>query len=108
MIAYKRPPYDKGGQVVSIDGGSFKETKLLENPDSQSVIRAVSSMVPKTSEMLYGDGRLFLGKDLVKQALLGRREGVHGARLRRQVARRGARDVRAPGPAPVEGGAFSR
>ncbi|WP_349411154.1 PQQ-binding-like beta-propeller repeat protein [Streptomyces sp. MH191] len=67
ILAFKDGPYDKGAQVVSVDGKSLKSTKLLETPDSQSVIRAVSSMVPKTSEMLYGDGRLFLGKDLVSR-----------------------------------------
>ena len=67
VLAYKDGPYDKGAQVVSVDGTSLKSTKLLETPDSQSVIRAVSSMVPKTSELLYGDGRLFFGKDLISR-----------------------------------------
>ncbi|GAA4961901.1 hypothetical protein GCM10023238_31420 [Streptomyces heliomycini] len=31
VLAYKRPPYDKGGQIVSIDGGTFKQTTLMEN-----------------------------------------------------------------------------
>lgn len=60
IIAYKRPPYDKGGQIVSIDGGSFKETKLLENPATESVRDAETSMSPDYSEFLYAQGRLFL------------------------------------------------
>jgi hypothetical protein len=60
IIAYKRPPYDKGGQIVSIDGGSFKETKLLENPASASVRDAETSMSPDYSEFLYSQGHLYM------------------------------------------------
>ncbi|MHC3470666.1 outer membrane protein assembly factor BamB family protein [Streptomyces sp. 7R007] len=60
VIAYKRPPYDKGGQIVSIDGGSFKETKLLENPSTESVRDAESSMSPDYSEILYAQGHLYM------------------------------------------------
>ncbi|MFF6995628.1 PQQ-binding-like beta-propeller repeat protein [Streptomyces sp. NPDC008313] len=67
IIAYKDGPYDKGAQVVSIDGKTLKETKLLETPASESVLDAISSMVPKSSELLYTDGRLFMGKDLVSK-----------------------------------------
>ncbi|WP_314413011.1 outer membrane protein assembly factor BamB family protein [Streptomyces kroppenstedtii] len=65
IIAYKNGPYDKGSQVVSIDGKTFKETKLLETPATDQVRSAISGMVPKSSEMLYADGRLFMGEDLV-------------------------------------------
>jgi hypothetical protein len=60
LIAYKRGPYDKGGQVVSIDGGTFKETKLLENPSSKPVLDVERSMLPNNAEILYGQGRLFM------------------------------------------------
>ncbi|MFI5676847.1 outer membrane protein assembly factor BamB family protein [Streptomyces cellulosae] len=60
LLAYKRPPYDKGGQIVSIDGGSFKETKLLENPATESVRDAETSMSPAYSEFRYGQGRLYM------------------------------------------------
>ncbi|WP_217242441.1 PQQ-binding-like beta-propeller repeat protein [Streptomyces sp. AC555_RSS877] len=60
LIAYKRPPYDKGGQIVSIDGGSFKETKLLENPATESVRDVETSMSPDYSEYHYSQGRLFM------------------------------------------------
>jgi hypothetical protein len=62
LIAYKKPPYDKGGQIVSIDGGSFKETKLLENPATDTVRDVEASMSPEYSELLYGDGHLFMSK----------------------------------------------
>ncbi|MCC5480060.1 outer membrane protein assembly factor BamB family protein [Streptomyces barringtoniae] len=60
LLAYKRPPYDKGGQVVSIDGGSFKQSKLLENPATQSVRQAETSMMPDYAEILFGHGRLYM------------------------------------------------
>ncbi|MEU6182577.1 outer membrane protein assembly factor BamB family protein [Streptomyces coeruleorubidus] len=62
LIAYKRPPYDKGGQIVSIDGGSFKQTKLLENPATDTVRDVEAGMSPEYSELLYGDGHLFMSK----------------------------------------------
>jgi hypothetical protein len=60
LLAYKRPPYDKGGQIVSIDGGSFKETKLLENPSTESVRDAEAAMSPEYSEILYSRGHLYM------------------------------------------------
>ncbi|MEU1514342.1 PQQ-binding-like beta-propeller repeat protein [Streptomyces sp. NPDC005811] len=60
VLAYKEPPYDKGGQVVSIDGGSFKETTLLENTDSEDAREMESDMSPEYSEILYADGRMYL------------------------------------------------
>ncbi|MGX5214881.1 outer membrane protein assembly factor BamB family protein [Streptomyces violaceus] len=62
LIAYKRPPYDKGGQIVSIDGGSFKQTKLLENPASEQVRDVETSMSPDYSEFLYAEGHLYMSK----------------------------------------------
>ncbi|MFJ6571949.1 PQQ-binding-like beta-propeller repeat protein [Streptomyces sp. NPDC091292] len=60
VIAYKSPPYDKGGQVVSISGDSFKETKLMENPATEAVRDVERSFLPSYAEILYGDGRLFM------------------------------------------------
>ncbi|MEU5521256.1 PQQ-binding-like beta-propeller repeat protein [Streptomyces sp. NPDC047860] len=62
VIAYKRPPYDKGGQIVSIDGGTFKETVLLENPATQSVRDVEGRMLPSTAEILYSQGGLYMSK----------------------------------------------
>ncbi|MFF9277647.1 outer membrane protein assembly factor BamB family protein [Streptomyces griseosporeus] len=67
VLAYKEGPYDKGDQVVSADGASGKETLLLETPATDSVQSAVSSMVPTSAELLYGNGRLFMGKDLISK-----------------------------------------
>lgn len=62
LLAYKRAPYDKGGQVVSIDGGSFKVTKLLENPATEAVHDLESGMSPEYSEVLFAKGRLFMSE----------------------------------------------
>ncbi|TDF47048.1 hypothetical protein E2C00_09565 [Streptomyces sp. WAC05374] len=64
IIAYKKAPYDKGGQVVSIDGGTFKQTVLLENPSDKSVRSAEQSFVLDSAEIRYSDGRLFIADDL--------------------------------------------
>ncbi|MFF4491110.1 PQQ-binding-like beta-propeller repeat protein [Streptomyces sp. NPDC001544] len=60
LIAYKRPPYDKGGQIVSIAGGSFKETKLLENPATGPGREAETRMSPDSAEFLFSRGRLYM------------------------------------------------
>ncbi|MEU6773309.1 PQQ-binding-like beta-propeller repeat protein [Streptomyces sp. NPDC046759] len=62
LLAYKRPPYDKGGQIVSIDGSSFKQTKLLENPSTQSARQAEGNMLPDYAEILFGHGRLYMSE----------------------------------------------
>ncbi|MCT4356465.1 PQQ-binding-like beta-propeller repeat protein [Streptomyces sp. Je 1-79] len=60
IIAYKIPPYDKGGQIVSIDGGTMKPTVLLENPADKPVRDAEGSFSPDYAEILYGNGRMFI------------------------------------------------
>ncbi|MFI2412822.1 PQQ-binding-like beta-propeller repeat protein [Streptomyces sp. NPDC018947] len=62
VIAYKRPPYDKGGQIVSIDGGTFKQTTLLENPATEAVSDVETSMSPEYSELIYAQGRLYMSE----------------------------------------------
>ncbi|MFE9171402.1 PQQ-binding-like beta-propeller repeat protein [Streptomyces kebangsaanensis] len=68
VIAYKTPPYDKGGQIVSIDGGSFKATKLLENPSSQNVRNVERTMSPDYSEILYSQGRLYMADTYARKS----------------------------------------
>ncbi|MFD5970002.1 PQQ-binding-like beta-propeller repeat protein [Streptomyces sp. NPDC060311] len=62
VIAYKRPPYDKGGQIVSIDGSSFKQTTLLENPATEAVRDVESSMSPDYSELIYANGHFYMSE----------------------------------------------
>ncbi|AYG82356.1 hypothetical protein DWB77_04529 [Streptomyces hundungensis] len=67
VIAYKDAPYDKGTQVVSIDGTTLKSTLLLENPSDRSVRGAITSFSTEFSEILYGNGRLYLGATLLSK-----------------------------------------
>ncbi|MFG2501418.1 PQQ-binding-like beta-propeller repeat protein [Streptomyces sp. NPDC048441] len=67
ILAYKDAGYNKGAQVVSLNGKTLKETKLLETPAAESVGSAISSLVPKSNELLYSDGTLFLGKELISK-----------------------------------------
>ncbi|MBW5486652.1 PQQ-binding-like beta-propeller repeat protein [Streptomyces bambusae] len=71
IIAYKRPPYDKGGQVVSIDGATMKETVLMENPADKDIRRAESGFSPEYSEYRYHNGRLFFSEKLISKSSSG-------------------------------------
>ncbi|GGT13256.1 hypothetical protein GCM10010222_63990 [Streptomyces tanashiensis] len=67
LIAYKAPPYDQGGRIVSIDGGTMKETLLLENPVDKTVHNAESSFSLNGAELLYQDGRFFISETLISK-----------------------------------------
>ncbi|MZD03672.1 PQQ-binding-like beta-propeller repeat protein [Streptomyces sp. SID5785] len=69
ILAFKRGPYDKGSQIVTIAPKDMKQTTLLETPATQPVQNAVSSMVPgsSSSELLYSNGRLYFGKGLISK-----------------------------------------
>lgn len=67
IIAYKWPPYDKGGQMVSIDGATFKETVLLENPSEKTIRDAQTSFALDGSEILYGNGRMYISESLISE-----------------------------------------
>ncbi|SBU99526.1 PQQ-like domain-containing protein [Streptomyces sp. Ncost-T6T-1] len=60
IIAYKEAPYDKGGQVVSIDGETFKQTTLMENPDDEAVRKAEKRFHIGSAELLYSDGQFYM------------------------------------------------
>ncbi|MEU7469372.1 PQQ-binding-like beta-propeller repeat protein [Streptomyces sp. NPDC044984] len=60
ILAYKRPPYDKGGQIVSIDGGTFKQTTLMENPATEAVRDVETRMSPEYAEILFSQGGLYM------------------------------------------------
>jgi hypothetical protein len=62
LIAYKTGPYNKGGRVVSIDGSTFKQTTLLENPSDESVIDEENSFSDNGSEPIFLDGRFYLSQ----------------------------------------------
>lgn len=65
VIAFKRGPYDKGSQIVSIDGGTFKQTVLLETPAERAIRDAVLTLGDR--EAVYRDGRLFLADRFVSK-----------------------------------------
>ncbi|WP_370413205.1 PQQ-binding-like beta-propeller repeat protein [Streptomyces fradiae] len=67
LIAYKWPPYDKGGQVVSIDGGTMKSTLLMENPSVKSTREVETSFTATNAEFRYADGRLFIAEPRVSK-----------------------------------------
>ncbi|KQX90718.1 MULTISPECIES: PQQ-binding-like beta-propeller repeat protein [Streptomyces] len=67
VIAYKRPPYDKGGQIVSIDGSTFKETVLMQNPDDEAVRKAETSFSFDYAEFIYEKGRLFISETMISE-----------------------------------------
>ncbi|MFD4376498.1 PQQ-binding-like beta-propeller repeat protein [Streptomyces sp. NPDC058486] len=60
LIAYKVPPYSKGGQLVSVNAGTMKETLLLENPSDKGNRDIETSFSITGAELLYGDGRFFI------------------------------------------------
>ncbi|MFB7914617.1 PQQ-binding-like beta-propeller repeat protein [Streptomyces sp. NPDC056061] len=67
IIAYRTPPYDKGGQIVSIDGGTFKQTVLMENPADRTVRAVETGFTPDYSEFRYNDGHLYLSSTMVSK-----------------------------------------
>ncbi|MET7473453.1 PQQ-binding-like beta-propeller repeat protein [Streptomyces sp. NPDC005648] len=69
VIAYKSPSYDKGSQIVSIDGGSFQQTTLLRNPATSAQRMAELTMSPDISEFLYARGRLYMASHYADKGL---------------------------------------
>ncbi|WP_406304630.1 PQQ-binding-like beta-propeller repeat protein [Streptomyces sp. NBC_00885] len=67
VIAYKWPPYDKGGQIVSIDGATFKQTVLMDNPADKAVREAETSYSTDGAEYRYTNGRLYIGATLMSK-----------------------------------------
>ncbi|MFF3504172.1 PQQ-binding-like beta-propeller repeat protein [Streptomyces sp. NPDC003247] len=74
LIAYKRQPYDEGGQVISIDGGSFKQTKLMQNPSTEAEREAEAGMLPEYTEFIYSQGRLYMSNVYADDSSSGEEE----------------------------------
>ncbi|WP_328790135.1 MULTISPECIES: outer membrane protein assembly factor BamB family protein [unclassified Streptomyces] len=62
VIAYKFPPYDKGGQIVSIDGRTMKETVLMANPDDKASNRIETGFSFDHSEYRFHNGKFFISR----------------------------------------------
>ncbi|SDM80373.1 Outer membrane protein assembly factor BamB, contains PQQ-like beta-propeller repeat [Streptomyces sp. cf386] len=61
LLAYKRSTdAARGGQVVSIDGRTFEQTLLLQNPATQAVRDAEAGLLPESAEYLYTQGHLYI------------------------------------------------
>ncbi|WP_078662715.1 outer membrane protein assembly factor BamB family protein [Streptomyces bicolor] len=61
VLAYKRSPYAaKGGQVVTVDGVTLEQTRLLENPATAAVPDVEADLLPQRAEYLYSQGRLYI------------------------------------------------
>ncbi|MFB0630538.1 PQQ-binding-like beta-propeller repeat protein [Streptomyces sp. AB3(2024)] len=67
IIAYKVPPYDGGGQVVSIDGKTMKETLLMQNPAEKTSQRIETSFSMDYSEYRYHNGHLFISRTMARK-----------------------------------------
>ncbi|MGW0391106.1 outer membrane protein assembly factor BamB family protein [Streptomyces sp. NPDC003042] len=67
IIAYKNPPYDKGGQIVSIDSTTMKQTVLMENPSDKASQRAETGFSMDHSEFRYHNGKLFIARTTVRK-----------------------------------------
>ncbi|MFD9333513.1 PQQ-binding-like beta-propeller repeat protein [Streptomyces sp. NPDC060028] len=68
IIAYKIPPYDKGGQIVTIDAATMKETLLMENPADKASQRAETQYSPEGAEYRYHNGKLFIARPSVRKS----------------------------------------
>ncbi len=83
LIAYKRPPYDKGGQIVSIDGGQLQADEAAGEPgDGRGARRGDQHVagllrVPATRRGICTCRKVYASKRSA-----ARREGVPGGRLR--------------------------
>lgn len=65
IIAYREPPYDKGGEIVSIDGSTFKQTVLMRNPSDEAVRDAETSFSADYAEFRYEQGRFFISETMI-------------------------------------------
>ncbi|WNI24336.1 PQQ-binding-like beta-propeller repeat protein [Streptomyces sp. ITFR-16] len=77
IIAYKEPPYDKGGEIVSIDGSTFKQTVLMRNPGDESIRDAETSFSSDYAEFRYANGRFYISETMVskpRESSLGDKE----------------------------------
>ncbi|MER7758600.1 hypothetical protein [Streptomyces sp. NPDC097619] len=65
LIAYKWPPYNAGGQVVSIDPKTMKETLLLENPADSATRSVETGFSSNFAEVRYHKGWFFASEVLI-------------------------------------------
>ncbi|WP_228982972.1 PQQ-like beta-propeller repeat protein [Streptomyces sp. DH12] len=66
VIAYKSPGYERGGQLVSVDGATFQETVLLKTPADRA-IRTAETLLADREDLIYRDGRLYMADYFVSK-----------------------------------------
>ncbi|MEU4256473.1 PQQ-binding-like beta-propeller repeat protein [Streptomyces fradiae] len=66
LIVYRTPGYERGGEVVSVDGGTFKETLLMKTPADRTISTIERALVGR-EPILYRDGRLYLADRFVSK-----------------------------------------
>ncbi|WP_149179866.1 PQQ-binding-like beta-propeller repeat protein [Streptomyces sp. TRM49041] len=66
LIVYKTPGYERGGQIVSVHGGSLKQTVLLKTPADRTSRDAEIGLWER-EDMIYQDGRLYLADYFVSK-----------------------------------------
>ncbi|MFF5336779.1 PQQ-binding-like beta-propeller repeat protein [Streptomyces sp. NPDC013181] len=65
IIAYREPPYDKGGEVVSINGDTFEQTVLMRNPSDEKIRDAETSFSSDYAEFRYERGHFFISETMI-------------------------------------------
>jgi outer membrane protein assembly factor BamB len=66
VIAYVRPTYDSGGQIVAIEPKAGQQTVYLRFPNGTA--EAENSLSPENGEALYAHGRFFLAHDTLSKS----------------------------------------
>jgi hypothetical protein len=61
LIAYRKPTYDDGGEIIAIDPAEKGEQKLLlRNPDDRKDVEHDFTRAPNGERPLYENGKLYL------------------------------------------------
>ncbi|OEV28886.1 hypothetical protein AN219_19585 [Streptomyces nanshensis] len=72
LIAYKKPTYGAGGQVVAVDPGKQGEQELyMRHPDDSSETENNFAGITLREPPLYENGRLFLHQTLISERSTG-------------------------------------
>ncbi|NEA41682.1 PQQ-binding-like beta-propeller repeat protein [Streptomyces sp. SID11385] len=67
LLAYRTGPYDQGSEVVSVDTRTMKSQVLLKTPDDERSGNTVHKFLHDFSEIVFGDGRLYLGQTMPEE-----------------------------------------
>ncbi|MEV7418054.1 PQQ-binding-like beta-propeller repeat protein [Streptomyces sp. NPDC089919] len=65
LIAYKKADYDTGGEIISLDGKTFKPTLLMRNPADKTLSNPENKFSDSYAEFRYSKGRLFISETMI-------------------------------------------